>query len=123
MAPIFGACGQDFKKQQYITSGEKIYNQNCVHCHQADGSGLAAVIPPVNDNYSIEYKTLSICGIKNGLSGEIEVAGQKYNGVMPASNLTNLEIAELITYINNSWGKEEEMTQIEEVKKALANCP
>ncbi|WP_109829266.1 c-type cytochrome [Reichenbachiella versicolor] len=122
ITPIFVACSQDVKLKQYIAKGEELYLANCIHCHQADGSGLAAVIPPVNSDFSIKNKAFSICVIKNGLQGEIEVEGQTYNGNMPSVAFTDLELAELITYLNNSWGKQESITTISEVEDALKNC-
>ena len=119
---MFVACSQDVKLKQYMAKGQELYQQNCNHCHQADGTGLAAVIPPLNNDFSVKNKEFSICIIKNGLSGEIEVAGQKYYGNMPGVPFTNLEIAELMTFINNSWGKTEGMTTVEQVEQALKNC-
>jgi mono/diheme cytochrome c family protein len=65
----------------------------------------------------------SICTIKNGLKGEIEVNGKTYNQAMPAlDKLTNLEIAEISTYIYNSWGNEKGMIEMETVEESLSNC-
>jgi len=63
------------------------------------------------------------CSIKNGLRGEIMVNGISYNQPMPASGLTDLEIAEIITYINNSWGNKSGLSHVNEVSKALTRCP
>lgn len=39
-----------------------------------------------------------------GLSGEITVNGKKINSVMPSQNLTDDEIADVLTYVYSSWG-------------------
>jgi nitrite reductase (NO-forming) len=39
-----------------------------------------------------------------GLSGKITVSGKKYNGVMPAVQLTDESVANVLTYVLNSWG-------------------
>ena len=36
--------------------------------------------------------------------GKITVNGNAYNGVMPAVQLTNEKVANVLTYILNSWG-------------------
>jgi len=51
------------------------------------------------------------------------VNGISYNQPMPASGLTDLEIAEIITYINNSWGNMGGLSHVNEVSKALTRCP
>jgi len=63
------------------------------------------------------------CSIKNGLKGEIMVNGISYDQPMPAAGLTDLEIAEIITYINNSWGNKSGLSRVNEVSKALTRCP
>ena len=46
----------------------------------------------------------AIKAILHGLSGEVTVNGKKFNSVMPAQNLSDDEIANVMTYIYNSWG-------------------
>jgi mono/diheme cytochrome c family protein len=65
-----------------------------------------------------------ICGMKNGMKGELVVNGKKYNKVMKGiPSLTELEIAEIATYIYNSWEHQRGMVDIETVAKALKKCP
>lgn len=80
----------------------------CQTCHQANGEGLPGAFPPLKG----AKDWMKDCGthagyVINGLKGEIEVAGAKYNGVMPAqANLSDLEIAAAITYERMSWGND-----------------
>lgn len=58
--------------------------------------------------------------VKYGLDGEITVDGQVFNRPMPANpGLTDLDIAELATFIYNKWGGEDVYTPIDSVKTAL----
>ena len=79
-----------------------------------------------NGTLSEKYKTKLknkdkvIYLIKNGLVGEILVNGKKFNQPMPANNqLTNLDIAEVVTYIYNEWNGETKITEVKEVEKVL----
>lgn len=85
--------------------GRNVYTQNCAACHQADGSGIKGAFPPLakSDWLNQDVKR-AISAVKNGLSGEIRVNGDVYNGVMPSLGLSSEDIANVLTYIYNSWG-------------------
>ena len=99
---------KDPKVLQYAIEGKILYENYCANCHQNDGTGLGKLIPPLKGSDYMENdpgKTVRI--IKHGLRGEITVNGQLYNQPMPANpNLTNMEIAQIVTYIYNIWGNE-----------------
>lgn len=109
---------------RYYTSGKKLYEANCQNCHNSDGSGLALLYPPLTDTvYLQKNKKQLACFIKNGLSGEITVMGKTFNGQMPAQNkLSDIEIAEIITYITNSFGNKQGLTLATEVGNDLKQC-
>jgi len=112
------------KFAKYMIQGKQLYTTHCSNCHQDKGEGLGELFPPLaNSDYMLENIPRTICGIKNGIKGEIKVNGKTYNQAMPAlSRLTNLEIAEISTYVYNSWGNEKGMVEIETVEKVLSNC-
>jgi len=88
-----------------MAAGEKVYSQTCAACHQADGKGTPGAFPPLagaGEYYGAPEKMATI--IAKGLSGEIEVLGQKYDGVMPPQVLTDYEIAAVATFVRNSFG-------------------
>lgn len=95
-----------------VALGEKVYTTGgsggvaCVTCHQANGEGLPPSFPPLAGQTDFMGDCAKHAGfVINGLKGEIEVGGVKYNGVMPAQgNLTDDEIAAVITYERQSWG-------------------
>lgn len=109
--------------QQYMVHGLRLYQEKCANCHQKNGTGLKRLIPPLIQTEYLQDLVKTACSIKNGLKGEIMVNGISYNQPMPAADLTDLEIAEIITYINNSWGNMGGLSRVNEVGKALARCP
>ncbi len=104
--------------------GKQLYEYNCANCHMENGAGLRNVIPPLaGADYLQKYSEQLPCLIKNGLQGEIEVNGQKYNQVMPANpQLSEADIANIINYIRNQWGNEHKFMPVSEVKEHLENC-
>jgi mono/diheme cytochrome c family protein len=112
------------KFAKYMIQGKQLYTTHCSNCHQENGDGLGKLFPPLaKADYMLDNIPRSICVIKNGLKGEIKVNGRTYNQAMPAlDRLTNLEIAEISSYIYNSWGNEKGMIELETVEESLSNC-
>ncbi len=98
--------------------GGEIYKRTCMACHQAQGQGLAHAFPPLaKSDYLNEDLGRAIDVILNGLSGEITVNGEKYNSVMPGQNLTDEEVANVLTYITHQWGNKEVVVTPEMVQE------
>ena len=96
----------DTKVLQYAIEGKILYENYCANCHQKDGTGLGKLIPPLfESDYMLEDMGRTARIIKYGQEGEIKVNGQIYNQAMPANpKLTNLEIAQIMSYLYNIWG-------------------
>jgi mono/diheme cytochrome c family protein len=112
------------KLNQYIVQGQALYTTYCVACHQKEGTGLAQLYPPLaKSDYLMEDMARAACLIKNGLQGAIIVNGISYNQVMIAnSTLDPLDVAEILTYISNSWGNEAGLINVTEVSQWLIKC-
>lgn len=90
-----------------MEAGSRIYAQNCAACHQPEGQGLPGAFPPLaGSDFLLADTDRAIGALINGLSGTIEVNGVEYNGVMPAVRLSDEEVANVITFINKSWGND-----------------
>ena len=119
------ACSQqDNKLAQYTRQGEELYLKHCSNCHQANGKGLGLVYPPVDQSDFVDKNfEKTICLIEYGTSGEMFVNGKSFNKAMPGvPTLTDLEIAEITTYLYNSWGRSNGIVEVKETAKILANC-
>ncbi|MFB6349078.1 copper-containing nitrite reductase [Moraxella marmotae] len=104
-------------KQERIKLGEAIYNANCAACHQPGGTGVPNAFPPLaKSDYLLADKTRGIHAIKKGLSGKLTVNGKEFNSVMPAVNLNDEQIANVLTYVLNSWGNDGGEVTVDEVK-------
>lgn len=91
-------------KEQKIEQGKAVYAKVCQACHQATGNGIPNTFPPVaKSDYIKKDLNKAIAGVANGLTGEIEVNGAKYNQTMPKADLTDEEIASVFTYILNEF--------------------
>lgn len=85
--------------------GKNIYMQTCFACHQGEGQGIANAFPPLaKSDYLNADVNRAIDVVLYGLSGEITVNGNKYNSVMTAQSLSDEEVANVLTYVYNSWG-------------------
>jgi mono/diheme cytochrome c family protein len=104
-----------------LDQGKKIYVQNCLVCHQPNGEGLAGVFPPLaKSDFLMADKERSIRIVIQGQTGEIVVNGVRYNGIMPPVPIKDEQVAQVLTYVRNSWGNSGEPVTVEEVKKVRA---
>jgi cytochrome c551 len=124
LASIVSCSTKDAKFQQYYAQGEVLYEKNCSNCHQKNGKGLGLVYPPLaSSDFLKKNFNASLCLMKYGKQGEITVNGKSFNKPMPGvPSLTELEIAEIATYINNSWGSQNGIVEIGQVTSALNEC-
>lgn len=88
-----------------IARGKEIYTKTCQACHQENGAGIPNAFPPLaKSDYLNEDVTRAIGVVLHGKTGEITVNGTVYNSAMPAQTLSEKEVAEVLTYVYNSWG-------------------
>ena len=85
-------------------TGEDIYKKTCVACHQANGEGMPNVYPPLAKSDYLTDKDRAIKQVIKGSSGEITVNGNKYNNTMPPQQLTDEELASVLTYVYGNFG-------------------
>ncbi|MAB48895.1 MULTISPECIES: c-type cytochrome [Winogradskyella] len=103
--------------------GKLVYDNMCITCHMSNGEGAPKVFPPLaQSDYLKDNQESSIKGVKNGISGKIIVNGISYNSVMTPLGLSDEEVADVINYINNSWGnKFGKFVTAEDVTKVIKN--
>ena len=109
-------------------AGQKVFTNACAACHQPTGAGMAGVFPPLaKSDYLLSDPKRAIEVVLKGLQGEITVNGVKYNSVMPAMpQLSDQEIADVLTFTLNSWGNEHgsiSPTEVAAARKKLLSTP
>lgn len=111
-------------KNDMYSDGKWVYEQKCQTCHQADGQSLALLIPPLaGSDFLVNHKERIPCIIKHGIEEAIIVNGQEYNGIMyGVQDINEIDITNVINYINNSFGNENGFTSLEEVQSYLEVC-
>jgi nitrite reductase (NO-forming) len=109
---------------EQVRAGQELFAGTCSVCHQANGAGLPGVFPPLaKSDYLADIKR-SMRVVLHGLTGKVTVNGQEYNSVMPPMNqLTDDEIANILTYVLNSWGNPGGRVSKDEVKAQRAAPP
>jgi nitrite reductase (NO-forming) len=93
-------------QEDQVKAGQALFAGTCSTCHQAGGEGLKGVFPPLAGSSVLKENPKRIVDIiLHGLSGPVTVNGEQYNSVMPPmSQLTDDEVANISTYVLNSWG-------------------
>jgi nitrite reductase (NO-forming) len=107
-------------KEIQMEKGKGVYMQTCFVCHQMNGEGIPAQIPPIakSDFFAAMSDDEAIHTVIAGRTGEVTVNGKKYNGVMtPLNYLSDDQVANVLTYVRNSFGNEGKAISAEHVKK------
>ena len=107
--------------KQGLDKGKAAYLANCAACHQPDGKGMVGAFPPLakSDYLKAPSYVAAIESVINGLSGPIKVNGKEYNNVMPAmSHLSDEDLADVFTFVVNSWGNPGGKVTPADIKKA-----
>ena len=89
-----------------MANGEKIYRGACVACHELDGSSAPRIYPPLPGNANLQSADPSST-LRVILDGAESVTTPRApnKGSMPAyPKLSDQDIADVATYIRNSWG-------------------
>ena len=127
MQPVAAAAAAEkagtLTLEEQVAAGKALFAGTCSTCHGVEGAGMPGVFPPLakSDWLSRPHDELAAI-VLNGLSGPIKVNGQDYNSVMPPmSQLTDDEVANILTYTLNSWGNPGGRVSTEEVAKVRAS--
>lgn len=99
--------------------GWKVYKKYCQICHQADGAGVPKMHPPLTQGSWVGNDPRELIAIMmKGLSGKIEVKGEEFKNFMPShAQLTDEEIADVLSYVRSSFGNNFEPVIPDLVKK------
>jgi cytochrome c oxidase subunit II len=94
MAALADDPAKVWKLEELVARGEKVYNANCAACHKADGKGAGPIKPLDGSAIVLNDPAAQVGILLNGAA----------NGAMPAwKQLSDTEIAAVVTYTKNSW--------------------
>ncbi len=104
--------------KETMERGKKLYATYCLSCHQADGSGVPKLNPPlIKTTWVLGDKKKLINVVLNGMDYLIDIYGEEYENVMPAQAfLKDDQIADVLTYVRNSFGNKASVITAAEVK-------
>jgi mono/diheme cytochrome c family protein len=101
------AAAQPAKPVDPVVLGQRLFNGKCVACHQPDGKGRPGQFPPLaGSEWLLGPPEIPVRILLFGLSGDVTVAGQHFNGNMPAfgEQLKDEQIAAVLSYVRQEWG-------------------
>ncbi|MDD5248350.1 MAG: cytochrome c oxidase subunit II [Rhodocyclaceae bacterium] len=106
------AAERMWTKDELYAKGQEVYGRICAACHQPNGQGIPGVFPALNGS---PIATGPIAGHLNRvMNGKPGTAMQAF-----ATQLSDVEIAGVITYERNTWGnKTGDVVQPAQVKQA-----
>lgn len=104
--------------------GERLYKVNCSNCHMDHGEGLNALIPPLaGADYLKNNRDQLPCLVVHGIHDTIVVNGKVYAEQMPGvESLSEIQVANILNFVNTSWGNQNQPFMIEEVRTSLKKC-
>lgn len=85
---------KEWTKEDLVARGEQVFNANCAACHQANGEGIPGAFPAL-------VAAPSVVGPQ---AAQIDILLNGKGAGMPAwKQLSDVEIASVITYTRNAW--------------------
>lgn len=102
--------------------GELVYKSVCLTCHQADGGGVPRMNPPlIKTKWVLGDKTKLITLMLKGMNEPIEIEDEEYHNPMPPhTELNDQQIADVLTFVRNSFGNKASAVTPTEVKSVRA---
>ncbi len=102
--------------------GRAIFDVNCGLCHNPDGMGKPGTAPPMVGSEWVASPPNRLVRIpQNGLTGPIHLKGETWSQAPQmapmGAQLSDADLAAVLTYIRNSWGNKADPVTPEEVHK------
>jgi mono/diheme cytochrome c family protein len=107
-----------------LAHGKARYDQVCGLCHGLNGEGKPGQAPPLAGSEWVntkDFQRLAHIPLE-GVSGQLDVKGQTWSLSMPAmgATMSDADLADVLTYIRNSWGNKGSPVTAADVKAIRA---
>ena len=110
--------------EEWRPRGKALFDANCALCHNTDGSGKPGQAPPLaGSEWVIAAGANRLIHIPQvGVAGPIKVKGQEWNLNMAGMGAaySDEQLADVLSYIRNSFGNKASVVTVEQVKKVRA---
>ena len=115
---FFTGCGGGGISEATMESGKKVYHTYCQSCHMEDGAGVPGMNGPlIGSQYIAGDKEKLISIVLHGSAAFANEPERKYQNTMPSlANLTDQEIADVLTFVRNSFNNKGTAIAPEDVK-------
>ncbi len=111
-------------KEIQLEKGKKVFMETCYACHQPNGEGLPDAFPPLaKSDYLMADRDRSIRALIQGLTGPIEVNGKKWDSSMPTLDFSDEQIANVLTFVRNSFGNQGDPVSLSQVRQVRSQLP
>jgi len=113
---------QQNKLQASIERGKIVYTARCLTCHMVDGGGVQNMNPPLlKTKWVLGDKSQLIQIVLKGMNTGVTIDDIEYHNVMAShKDLSDLQIADVLTYVRNSFGNKAKAVTEAEVKTERA---
>ena len=90
---------KEWSLSELMLKGEEVYAKNCVACHQTNGMGIQGIFPKLaGSEIVLNNKSRNVEILMEGVQG---AAMQSF-----ANQLSEIDIAAVITYTRQAWGND-----------------
>lgn len=112
------------RRSNTIASGQRIYDNRCAACHGSEGQGVTTAYPPLAGNRAVMMPNTEnlLQTVLYGGFGASTIGHARPFGMPPfVLELTDPELASVLSYIRNSWGNQASEVSVLDVYTMRAN--
>jgi mono/diheme cytochrome c family protein len=108
-----------FDAKALTEQGEKVYTQHCAECHGKRGEGVAGIYPPLDGNSSVTEPSginATRMVLLGGFAPATTANPRPYSMPPFAQQLSDQEVAAVVTYLRRSWSNQASLVRAEQVR-------
>jgi mono/diheme cytochrome c family protein len=120
-----GAASAQDAAAAAAADGQKLYARHCLSCHQADGYGVPNLQPPIAGGTWVkgDARALALFVMTGGFDSESRKQSENSNVMPPFAQLSDADLAALLTFIRAKFGGGASPVSEAEVAESRAKLP